>query len=227
MPRSRNLSARRPHRPSNIKAATSLPAVSQAHPVADGLVADSGKWTVRSSSSVRQDRWIDVRADACTTASGADISPYYVLTYPDWVHIVAITADDGVVLVRQYRHAAGAFVLELPAGAIDPADPDEITAAQRELAEETGFVAGRWDKIGALYVNAATHTNRVHTFLARDAKQAGPQILEAGEQGMTVHVMPIAQVLAELPGGLLGQSMQVSGLLLALAAAGRLDLSGR
>jgi 8-oxo-dGTP pyrophosphatase MutT (NUDIX family) len=230
MPRSRNPSA--PRRPNNIKAAASLPAVSRAHPVADNfgirtLVDEGGKWTIRSSLSVRQDRWIDLRADDCTTASGADISPYYVLNYPDWVHIVALTADDGLVLVRQYRHAAGECVLELPAGAVDAADFDETAAAQRELAEETGYVAAHWEKVGALYVNAATHTNRVHTFLARDATPAGPQLLEAGEQGMTVHVMPIAHVLAQLRNGLMGQAMQVSGVLLALAAAGRLDLSGR
>jgi len=182
----------------------------------------SGKWQVQSSKSLLKDRWIDVRADHCVTPSGAELSPYYVLSYPEWVSVVAITPDACVVLIRQYRHAAGDFVLELPGGAVDPSDASEEQSAQRELKEETGFIAPRWQKTASLYANPATHSNRVHSFVACDAICTGPQMLEAGEDGMTVHVMPITQVLEGLPHGLLGQAMQVSALLLGLTAAGRL-----
>jgi ADP-ribose pyrophosphatase YjhB (NUDIX family) len=187
-----------------------------------GTLPPPGKWQVQSSKSLLKDRWIDVRADHCVTPSGAELSPYYVLSYPDWVNVVAITPDACVVLIRQYRHGAGDFILELPAGAVDVADASEEVSAQRELREETGFTAPRWQKAATLYANAATHSNRVHSFVAYDAVLAGPQMLDAGEDGMTVHLMPIAQVLEGLPHGLLGHAMQVSALLLGLAAAGRL-----
>jgi 8-oxo-dGTP pyrophosphatase MutT (NUDIX family) len=182
-------------------------------------------WRTIRSETVLKDRWIDLRADHCVTPDGVEISPYYVLSYPDWVHVVAITADDKLVLVRQYRHAARESLLELPGGAADPGDASMEEAAQRELAEETGFTAVRWELISSLHPNPATHTNRIHGFLALDAERAGGQKLDIGEGDLTVELHDIPAVLEGLKSGLLGQATHVSLLLLALAAAGRLDLS--
>jgi 8-oxo-dGTP pyrophosphatase MutT (NUDIX family) len=183
------------------------------------------KWNTTRSEALLKDRWIDLRADHCVTPNGLAISPYYVLSYPEWVHVVAITEARGVVLVRQYRHAVGAITLELPGGAADPSDRDIEQAARRELEEETGFTAARWTLITSLYPNPATHTNRVHFFLAHDAVRTRPQTLDPGEAGLVVEVLPIQAVLGQLRVGLLGQAMHVSGFLLGLAAAGCLDLT--
>ena len=172
-------------------------------------------WRTLSSRPVIRDRWIDVRADRCLTPSGAEISPYYVLAYPDWVQVVALTPERGLVLVRQYRHAVGACVLELPGGGVEGGEGDVEEAARRELAEETGFTSGRWEKVSALYANPATHTNRVHAFLALDAVAGQGQRLDRGEEGLQVCVMPFDEVVQGLGGGLLGQAMQVSAVLLA------------
>ena len=69
-------------------------------------------------------------------SAGAKISPDYVLTYPDWVHVVAITSAGSLVLVRQDRHAVSESLLELPGGAVDAEDPNLEQAARRELEEE-------------------------------------------------------------------------------------------
>ena len=139
------------------------------------------KWRTLSSETLLKDRWIDVRADKCQTPSGVEISPYYVLSYPDWVHIVALTPERGLILVRQYRHAAGETVLELPGGGVEPADGGLEQAARRELAEETGYTSDRWLKVSSLFPNPATHSNRVHTFLAVDAVAGCERQLDAGE----------------------------------------------
>jgi hypothetical protein len=89
------------------------------------------KWHVISSQTLLRDRWIDVRADDCITSVGVKISPYYVLTYPDWVHVVAMTSAGSLILVRQYRHAVSDFLLELAGGAVDAEDPDVEQAARR------------------------------------------------------------------------------------------------
>ena len=72
-------------------------------------------WRTLSSETVHRDRWIHLRADRCVTAGGKEIAPYYVLNFPDWVHIVALTKDGDIVLVEQFRQGAGISVLELPA----------------------------------------------------------------------------------------------------------------
>ena len=183
------------------------------------------KWRVTRSDTLLKDQWIHLRADHCVAPAGIEISPYYVLSYPDWVHVVALTEFGRIVLVRQYRHAAGEFFLELPGGAVDPNDISVEQAARRELEEETGFTARRWDLVTSLHPNPATHSNRVHLFLAHDAAYNGPQRLDAGESGLTVEVLDIRAVLDGLKSGLLGNAMHASGVLLGLAAAGRLDMS--
>jgi 8-oxo-dGTP pyrophosphatase MutT (NUDIX family) len=127
--------------------------------------------------------------------------------------------------VRQYRHAAGDFFLELPGGAVDPNDNSLEHAARREFEEETGFTAQRWELVTSLHPNPATHTNRVHFFLALGAILDRPQRLDVGEQGLQVELVEIPDVLDGLRSGLLGHAMHVSGLLLGLSAAGRLPLT--
>lgn len=185
------------------------------------------KWRVTRSETLLKDRWIDVRADHCVTPDGAEISPYYVLSYPEWVHIVCITEAGSLVLVRQYRHAAGEFFLELPGGGADRHDTSLEAAARRELLEETGYTAPHWEPIVSLHPNPATHTNRVHFFLARAAVYTRPPNLDAGEAGLSVELMDIPVVVDGLRAGLLGHAMHASGLLLGLAAAGCLCLTAR
>ena len=178
-------------------------------------------WRTTASRTVHADRWINVRADDCITESGQEIAPYYVLHYPDWVNIAALTSDDELVLVEQYRHGVASAVLELPGGAIDPGDVDVIAAARRELLEETGYEAESLSYVTGLFANPATQTNRVHTVLATGCRRVSLPLLDATEEGMQVQVIPAAEILAGLQAGRIGQAMQVAGLLLALAKAGR------
>jgi 16S rRNA processing protein RimM len=92
----------------------------------NSAMATDGKWRVTASRYIHKDRWIALRADDCLTEDGVPVAPYYVLEYPDWVEVVALDADDNVLLVRQYRHAMGGFSIELPAGGVDPADTDPL-----------------------------------------------------------------------------------------------------
>lgn len=179
-------------------------------------------WRVLESHMVIKDRWIDLRADRCLTPAGVEITPYYVLGCPDWVHVVALTEDGRMVLVRQYRHAIGRSVLEIPGGVIDPADGGPLRAGQRELAEETGYAAPAWRMIGSFFPNPATHSNRVHVALALRARPAAAPSLDAGEEGLATLTLPVREVLDGLAGGLLGQSMHVAAVHLGLAAAGYL-----
>ncbi len=182
-----------------------------------------GKWRVTASRTVVKDRWIDLRADTCVTPGGHVLDPFYVLAYPDWVHVLALTGDDRIVMVRQYRHAAGEHVLELPGGAMDPADADPSQAAARELAEETAYTAASFGHICSQWPNPATHANKVHFYRAIDPAAAGTQKLDAGEDGLTVRLVPVEEVLRGLRGDWTMQSMHVSAILLGLADCGRIS----
>lgn len=180
-------------------------------------------WKILSSRTLLRDRWIDLRAEGCETETGAVLDPYYVLRYPDWVNALAITPEGCAVMIRQYRHAVGRAVLELPGGAVDAADPSPAAAAARELREETGYAAGAMRHVCSLDANPATHSNRIHTFVATGATPAGEPAREAGED-MSVELVPAADLPRLLREGAIGQAMQVGPILLALEAAGRLRM---
>lgn len=182
------------------------------------------KWRVRDERQILADRWIDLRAQSCVTPSGVEIAPYYILNYPDWVHVVALTERDELVLVREYRHGAQAFCLGPPAGVVDPGDADPLDAARRELAEEAGFSAQNWRKIASLAPEPSRQTNQVHIFLASGLQPLARRKLDPGEEGMTVEITPVAEVLSGLASGKIIHAGQISSLLLGLAAAGRLTL---
>ena len=181
-------------------------------------------WRTLSSERLVQDRWINLRADRCVTPGGREIAPYYVLEYRDWVHVAALTEDDQLVLVEQYRHGVGTTCLELPGGMIDAADADPVAAARRELAEETGFAGKDWQLVSSLFPNPATQTNRIHAVLATGCRCVGEPTLEDGEEGLRVRCVPVADLLRDLQAGVLQQAMHVGILLLALSAAGRVRL---
>jgi 8-oxo-dGTP pyrophosphatase MutT (NUDIX family) len=182
-------------------------------------------WRITNSETVIKDRWIDLRADSCVTPSGVDIAPYYVLAYPDWVHVVAVTPDDQIVLVRQYRHGVGKVLLELPAGTVETTDASIEQTARRELEEETGYHAASWRFVSTLYPNPSNQTNRLHVFLGLGATRVRAQKLDLSEEGMEVVTIPIADVLSGLHDGLLGQAFNVTALLLALTTSGHVSLT--
>ncbi len=138
-------------------------------------------WKLLSSEYLFKDTWATLRADTCQMPGGNVVSPYYVLEYPDWVNVVAVTAEDQVLLIRQYRHAAGRVFLEIPGGCIDQGETPE-EAARRELLEETGYAFEQLGLLTVLYANPATGNNRTHCFLATGGKKVQEQALDGGEE---------------------------------------------
>jgi 8-oxo-dGTP pyrophosphatase MutT (NUDIX family) len=170
-------------------------------------------WTVNHSSTIIKDSWIDLRADDCTTPAGVNISPYYILRYPDWVHAICLDQDDRVCVVRQYRHGASRVMMELPGGVVE-AQEDPLEAAKRELLEETGIRASQWRACGNFSPNPATHTNRFHVFACRVQSIEAPQP-EASEE-IRSEFLTLDQLRAAIDTGDFGQLLHIGALCRAL-----------
>ena len=177
-------------------------------------------WRVTATKQIVRDRWINLRADTCVTAAGAEITPYYVLQPDDWTHVIAVDAEQRAVMIRQYRHGIGREQLELPGGIIDPSDASPAAAAERELLEETGYGCGPLIAAGTFSPNPATHANRVHVFVARDARPVQAPAREPGET-MRNELLPLTELEHCMLDGRLESAIQIAAVVLALAALKR------
>lgn len=135
--------------------------------------------TLRSEYIIRRP-WLTARRDTVELPTGAVNDEYYVLEYPDWVNVIAVTRDGRMLLVRQYRHALGQTCFEIVAGVMEKGEEPEA-AARRELLEETGYAGGEWRKLMAVSPNASTCTNVTHCFLAVGVEPVAGQHLDATE----------------------------------------------
>lgn len=176
-------------------------------------------WDVEESRYLIEDRWLRLRADTCTTGSGARIHPYYVFEYPAWVTVFAVTEANDLVLVRQYRHAMRQVLLELPGGRVDAHDASAVTAARRELEEETGYTGNSFEEIAAVAPDPARQTNLNHVVLAVGLAKTRPQVLEHGEE-LEVLLMPLTQVRDEMRKGAFLPALHVAALYFGLSRLG-------
>lgn len=150
------------------------------------------------------------RRDVVQLPDGRINPEYWVLEFPDWVNVIAITKDGGMLMVRQYRHALGVTEYELCAGVMEKGETP-LQAAQRELMEETGFAGGEWTKFMDICANPSNHTNMAHTFLAVGVEHVAEQHLDATEE-LTYHVLPQEEVLAMLQRGEMLQALMAAPL---------------
>jgi 8-oxo-dGTP pyrophosphatase MutT (NUDIX family) len=171
---------------------------------------DDRKWTILSSEYLIRRPWLTARRDHVKLPTGAELPEYYVLEYPDWINVIAITEDEQFVLVRQYRHALGRTCYELCAGVCEK-DEEPIESAKRELLEETGFGGGDWQELMATSANASTMTNLTHSFLATGVKKISEQHLDDGED-LSVHILSKNEVRAMLERGEFVQSLMLAPL---------------
>jgi 8-oxo-dGTP pyrophosphatase MutT (NUDIX family) len=140
---------------------------------------------------------------------GKIVDPYYVLEYPDWVNAVALTEEGNILMVRQYRHAFGDTILEIPGGSMDATDASPEAAMRRELLEETGHSFQAMEYLGYVSPNPSTNTNITHMYLAQGGKKIQEQQLDHNEE-IEVIPMPPAEVIRLLKENRIMQSLHAT-----------------
>lgn len=155
----------------------------------------------------------NIRVDTCELVNGQIITPH-VLDYDDEIMIFAVTKDQQVVLIRQYRHGVQDVILELPGGSVD-AGETPLEAAKRELIEETGYASDTFIELGQVSPNPAIYTNQLSTFLAVDVELSDSQSLY-NVDGAEVVLIPLEDVIAKARSGELINSLNVTTLFFVL-----------
>ncbi len=174
------------------------------------------KWQKIASTYLVKEKWATLRVDTCKLQNGAIKDDYYVLEYPNWVNAVALTEENKVILVRQYRFAADIISLEIPGGVIDDGEDPE-TAIKRELKEETGYTFDSCELIATLYPNPATSTNRTFTYLLKGGVKTHDQHLDEHEI-LNVEEYSIEELRILLKENKIDQALHVAGLYYGLIA---------
>ena len=180
------------------------------------------KWKILSSEYLFNDLWFKVRKDICESPSGKVIDPYYVYEFPEWATAFALTEDNKVVMVRQYRHPVGEVIIELPGGCVDETDKDLETAIARELLEETGYSFSSYESLGKISPNPSTNTNWMHMFLAKGGKKVSEQKLDHNEE-IIVELYSVEEVKNLVKKNEIVQAMHVTCILYALEKLGQLS----
>lgn len=118
---------------------------------------------------------------------------FSVVKAPDWINVIALTPENNIVLVEQYRYGIEEPTLELPGGMVDPGEHPEATSI-RELKEETGYAGSEVINLGKVSSNPAMLSNYTHTYLIKNCEKVGDQELDGNER-IKVQVMPWADFL--------------------------------
>lgn len=167
-------------------------------------------WRKLSSHYIHKGPWATLRTDRCEMPDGRIVEDYYVLEYPNWVNAVAVTDDNKILMVHQYRHAAGIVSLEIPGGVIEDGESPEA-ALRRELLEETGYQFDDFELLCTVYANPSTADNQTLCYLARGGKKVQAQQLDDQEE-IIVELFSIDAVKQLLADNKIVQALHCTGL---------------
>ncbi|MFK7895510.1 MAG: NUDIX hydrolase [Myxococcota bacterium] len=156
-------------------------------------------WRVLADEHLQHCKVFDVHRSTMQSPTAGTEHPFFRIESADWVNVVALTPEEDLVMVRQFRQGSREVTLEIPGGIVDPGESPEVAGA-RELLEETGYAAGRIVPLGSVNPNPALFTNRVHMQVALDCKEVAA-IQNGPTEETMVELLPHAEVWGALDRG--------------------------
>jgi len=172
---------------------------------------------VVSVKHIYQGRVIDLALERVRLPDGSE-TELEIVHHPGGAAVVVLERDGRVCLLRQFRHAGGGWLWELPAGKIDHKEPPQNTAI-RELEEEAGVCADRWDTLGHLHSSPGVFDEVIHLYLARELEYTRQQLEQ--DELLEVHWLPLAEALEWARTGRISDAKTLIGLFRAQAMLAR------
>ncbi len=168
-------------------------------------------WKKVSSKPIGDFRIFKIRSDLSVNPRTGQEHDFFVLDSVNWVNVVAVTPDQKLVMVEQYRHGSNTVELEIPGGMMDPQETDPVATAVRELREETGYVGGNARLLGRVYSNPAILSNVTFTVLVENCRLEHAVEFDHGED-LETRLVPVAEIPKLVAEEKIGHSLVVVAL---------------
>ena len=180
-------------------------------------------WKHLSSKYIHREKWFNLRSDKVLKGNGAEMEPYYVFEFSDWVNVLPVTKDGKIILVKQYRYALGVWSIEVPGGIMDPHETHPEEAAKRELLEETGYSCENIEQVAIVATNPATQNNRLFCYLATGCELTHKQDFDDDEE-IELMLVTMEEIKELLRNNGIIQSLHVCSILYALQKLGEIKI---
>jgi ADP-ribose pyrophosphatase len=168
-------------------------------------------WKKVGSKLLGDFRIFKLRSDVCVHPKTGQEHDFFVLDSVNWVNIIAVTPDQRLVMVRQYRFGSQTVELEIPGGMMDPHENDPVATAVRELREETGYAGENARLLCQIHSNPAILTNKTFTVLVENCRlQHGTEFDHA--EDLTTELVPVANIPQLVAHEKIGHSLVVVAL---------------
>jgi 8-oxo-dGTP pyrophosphatase MutT (NUDIX family) len=168
-------------------------------------------WKKLDSKSLSDFRIFSVRSDRRVSPRTQAEHSFYVIDCANWVNVIAITPDQQLVMIEQFRHGTETVELEIPGGMIDPEDASPLEAGVRELREETGYAGERARVLGDIYPNPAIMSNTCYTVLVENCRCVHPCQFDNAED-LATRLVPVAEIPGLVAQGKIRHSLVVVAL---------------
>ena len=160
---------------------------------------------------VLEENWLfRVRRERFRSRSSGRTHDFYVIDLADAVHVIALTPEREVLLVRQFRAGSGRDSLETPGGLLEPGE-DPLEAGARELVEETGYAGDPPVLLGTVWSNPSLVTSRITTIVVPNVRRVAEPKFDVNEE-LTLELVPAAEIPAMIRDGRIDHALAVAGL---------------
>lgn len=165
-------------------------------------------WKTLSSEYISKHIYFTARKDVCEMPDGQVVNPYFVVELPTSVCALALTENNEVILVEQYRQPIGETLIEIPGGFVDESESPD-TAISRELLEETGYKFSDYYFLGRVAANPGVLNNYTDLYLATGGKKVASQKLDHNEE-ILIKLLPLDEVRRMLQKNEFKQALHVA-----------------